>query len=80
MLKILAKTFVWALTAYASLGVLFAVPFVWRRVQRLDEEATGSGAGFRLLIMPGVAALWPMFVYRMLRSVTEPPTEKNPHR
>lgn len=80
MLEILAKTFVYVLAAYAGLGLLFAAPFVWRGVQRLDSDAEGSSIGFRLLILPGVAALWPMFLHRWVRGVTEPPVEKNPHR
>lgn len=72
--------FVYALEAYASLGLIFAVLFVWIGVQRLDSEAQRSGAGFRLLILPGVAAFWPMFLYRWRRKVAEPPVEKNPHR
>jgi hypothetical protein len=80
MLEIFAKALLYSLGAYASLGVLFAVPFVWRGVQRLDSEAQGSGAGFRLLILPGVAAFWPMFLYRWRRGIVEPPVEKNPHR
>jgi len=46
----------------------------------LDSEAQGSGIGFRLLILPGVAAFWPMFLYRWRRGIAEPPVEKNPHR
>ena len=65
---------------YAGLGLIFAVPFVWFGVQRLDSEAQGSGIGFRLLILPGVAAFWPMFLYRWRRGIVEPPVEKNPHR
>jgi hypothetical protein len=80
MLEIFAKAIVYALTVYASLGLVFAVPFVWFGIQRLDSEAQGSGVGFRLLILPGVAAFWPMFVYRWARGVVEPPIEENPHR
>jgi hypothetical protein len=80
MLETFAKAFVYTLAAYASLGVGFAVPFVWSGVQRLDSEARGSGIGFRLLILPGVAAFWPMFLYRWRRGITEPPVETNPHR
>jgi len=79
MLETFAKALVYTLAGYAGLGFVFAVPFVWR-VQRLDSEAQGSGIGFRLLILPGVAALWPMFLYRWTRGVAEPPVEKNPHR
>jgi hypothetical protein len=80
MSEILAKAFVWSLTAYAACGLVFAVIFVWFGVQRLDSEAQGSGIVFRLLIAPGVAAFWPMFLFRWVRRVTEPPVEKNPHR
>jgi hypothetical protein len=80
MLEIFAKAIVYALVIYAGLGLLFAMPFVWFGVQRVDSEAQGSGLGFRLLILPGVAAFWPMFLYRWTRGIVEPPVEKNPHR
>ena len=80
MFETLVTTFVYALETYAGLGLILAVPFVWFGVQRVDSEAQGSGVGFRLLILPGVAALWPMFLYRWTRRIVEPPVEKNPHR
>jgi hypothetical protein len=80
MLEISAKAIVYTLAIYAGLGFLFAMPFVWFGVQRVDSEAQGSGVGFRLLILPGVAAFWPMFLYRWTRGIVEPPVEKNPHR
>ena len=80
MLETFAKAIVYTLAVYTSLGLAFAVPFVWLGVQRLDSEAQGSGIGFRLLILPGVAAFWPMFLYRWRRGIAEPPIETNPHR
>ncbi|PYX75162.1 MAG: hypothetical protein DMG72_08145 [Acidobacteria bacterium] len=80
MLEIVAKAIVYTLAIYAGLGLLFAMPFVCFGVQRSDSEAQGSGVGFRLLILPGVAAFWPMFLYRWTRGIVEPPVEKNPHR
>ena len=80
MFETLAKLFVYALGIYASLGLIFAVLFVWIGVQRLDPEAQGSGIAFRLLILPGVAAFWPMFLQRWTRRIVEPPVERNPHR
>src|SRR5213595_4316150 len=53
MFEILTKAFVYALEAYAGLGFVVAVPFVWFGVQRLDSEAQGSGVGFRLHIRRG---------------------------
>ena len=80
MFEILAKAFVSVLGAYGSLGLLFAIPFVSLGVQRLDSEARGTKLAFRLLILPGVAAFWPMFFLRWARHTCEPPLERNPHR
>ena len=80
MLETFANALVDTLAIYVGCGLVFAVPFAWFGVQRLDSEAQGSGIGFRLLILPGVAVFWPMFLYRWSRGVVEPPLEKNPHR
>jgi hypothetical protein len=80
MLEIFAKAIVYTMALYVGLGLVFAVPFVWSGVQRLDSEARGSGIGFRLLILPGVAVFWPMFLDRWRRGITEPNVETNPHR
>jgi hypothetical protein len=80
MLEIFSKAIVYTMAIYAGVGLLFAMPFVWFGVQRVDSEAQGSGVGFRLLILPGVAAFWPMFLHRWGRGIVEPPIEQNPHR
>ena len=49
-------------------GVLFAVAFVTVGVGRVDAAAKGAGVGFRLLILPGAAALWPVLLRRWMRS------------
>jgi hypothetical protein len=80
MFEIVAKAFVYGLEVYAGLGFVFALVFVCVGVQSLDSETQGSGVGFRLLILPGVAAFWPMLLRRWIQHVTEPPVEHNPHR
>jgi hypothetical protein len=60
----MATSLVWALEIYAAAGLLFAVPFLWRGVARLDPVASGSPLGFRLIILPGVVALWPLLAWR----------------
>ena len=77
--EIFVGAFVFCLTAYAAAGLLFGSVFVFRGVHQVDSEAIGSGGGFRLLILPGVAAFWPMFLRRWIRGI-EPPVEWNPHR
>lgn len=65
-----AEWFVRILSAYAALGLLFALVFVTMGVQRIDAAARGVGLGFRLLILPGATALWPWLLVRLLRKGT----------
>jgi hypothetical protein len=64
----LAVPVVWALTAYAAIGLGFGVAFVTAGVSRLDARAAGAGWGFRLLILPGAALFWPLLATRWLRA------------
>jgi hypothetical protein len=77
--EMVVRIFVFCFAVYAASGFLFALIFVFRGVQQVDSEAQGSGMGFRLLILPGVAAFWPMFFRRWVRGI-QPPIERNPHR
>jgi hypothetical protein len=70
----------YVLTTYVGLGLLFALAFVWVGVERLDAQAQGAGIGFRLLILPGVVAFWPLLLRRWAQDVAEPPVEINSHR
>jgi hypothetical protein len=64
---------------YAVAGVLFAIAFLPRGIVRLDERLHGSPYAVRLLILPGVAALWPLFAWRWVTHAPEP-IERNAHR
>ena len=55
------------LEAYSALGLLFAVAFVTIGISQVDPSSKDSGVGFRLIILPGVAALWPMLLTRWIR-------------
>lgn len=65
--------------SYVIIGALFAVVFVSFGVGRVDASARGAGIGFRALIFPGVAALWPLLAWRWLRGAPQP-RERNAHR
>jgi len=62
-----AEWFVTLLAAYAAIGIAFGIFFVVAGVHRIDAAAKGAGAGFRLMILPGVAALWPALLFRWVR-------------
>ena len=74
-----AEVVVLLLTVYVACGLAFAPFFVWRGVGRIDPGAKSAGLGFRLLILPGVAALWPVLLRRWLTGRL-PPAERNAHR
>lgn len=59
-----AQLIVLMIVAYAGIGVAFALAFVLRGVRRVDPDARGAPIGFRLLILPGAAALWPLLLRR----------------
>lgn len=59
-----AQLVVILLAAYAGIGLAFATVFVFRGVGRIDPVAREAPIGFRLLIIPGAAALWPVLALR----------------
>lgn len=65
---------------YFLFGALFAIAFAWRGAARVDPAAREGTWGFRLLILPGSALLWPLLLMRWLTGSTEPPGETNAHR
>jgi len=80
MYERIAILLVKAFYLYALLGVVFALAFVTIGVKRIDSQAKGSGAAFRLLIFPGSVAFWPFLLRRWITGKNEPPEERNPHQ
>ena len=52
--------------AYATLGLVFAAAFVAKGANAIDPAAGPSGIGFRIMIFPASAALWPLLLKRWL--------------
>ena len=67
------------LAIYSAVGIVFAIAFVWKGAAKIDPAAVAGTWGFRLLILPGAAALWPILARRWLAG-QGPPEEINPHR
>jgi hypothetical protein len=51
-----------AVAAYLAAGVVFALAFVFGGARRLDRATGGASVAFRLFIIPGAAALWPLLL------------------
>jgi hypothetical protein len=65
---------------YLVCGLGFAIPFVLAGVGKIDLHAKHGSWGFRLLIIPGSVALWPLLARRWSKGTNEPPGECNAHR
>ena len=76
----MAEILVAVMGAYVAVGVLFAILFVTWGVSRVDPVAREGTRGFRLIILPGVTALWPLLAVRWMVGSMHPPTEFNAHR
>lgn len=58
--------------AYLALGAVLAPAIAFRGVNRFDPAAAHAGWAFRLLILPGAAAMWPLLMSRWVRSGRRP--------
>ncbi len=74
-----AEVVVLLCTVYIACGLVFAPLFAWRGARRIDPAAKTAGLGFRLIILPGAVALWPVLLRRW-HSGRLPPVERNAHR
>jgi hypothetical protein len=76
----IAVAFLILLGMYLACGLVFAIPFALIGVKRIDPHAAHGSWGFRLLIVPGTMALWPLLLHRWVKGIHQPPEERNPHR
>jgi hypothetical protein len=54
---------------YAALGLVSACVFSLWGVERVDPAARKSHPLFRVFIIPGVAALWPLMLLKWARAL-----------
>jgi hypothetical protein len=76
----ITTAFLILLGAYLGCGFVFAIPFVLFGVKQIDPHAAHGSWGFRLLIIPGTLAFWPLLLRRWMRGAHEPTEECNAHR
>lgn len=53
---------------YGSIGLVFALAFAARGASRLDPAAREGTWGFRVLVIPGAMAFWPLLALRWARA------------
>jgi hypothetical protein len=65
---IVAEIVLWGCGTYLAIGMAVSVPFIWRGIGNVDAAAHGTSVTFRLLILPGCVALWPLILQRWLHA------------
>lgn len=66
MYEITVTWLVMLIGIYFVAGIVAAVPIVLFGITRMDPAARGSSRLFRLTILPGVIAFWPLLLRRWL--------------
>ena len=56
---------------YLSVGLLFAIAFVIKGVDKTDEGAHGSTIGFRIIIIPGAMVFWPLLLKKWVNAIKQ---------
>ena len=51
---------------YLACGFVFAIPFVIKGADKIDEGAHGATWGFRLIIIPATIVFWPLLLKKWI--------------
>jgi hypothetical protein len=62
----------YGLAAYAAVGLVAALAFVFFGVTRLLPHPAPVSLGARILLIPGAMALWPYVMLRWIKAEREP--------
>lgn len=60
---------VWLVGVYLLLGVFAGGYLAFVGVNRIDRNAAGGSIWFRVLVLPGLVALWPLVLARVFGGV-----------
>lgn len=52
---------------YVLLGAIFSIAFLWKGIDKIDQNAKDSHWTFKALTVPGTIALWPILLRKWLQ-------------
>lgn len=67
MPHLIATVLLLGLAGYTAIGGVVAMLLLTRDTRRLDTGVAGAPIGFKILIAPGLIAMWPWFLTRAAR-------------
>jgi hypothetical protein len=75
----MARAVATSIEAYLMAGALFALVFLPRGVLAIDDGLRASPVMVRVMLVPGMMLLWPIFLRRWITG-RGAPAERNAHR
>ena len=57
-----------ALLIYVCCGIVFMIAFLFNGISKVDAATHGSKWGFKIIIIPGVIALWPLLLQKWIKA------------
>ena len=66
----------WIIIVYLVCGLVFAIPFVLKGVEEIDESARGATWGFKLIIIPATTVFWPFLLRKWMREKKKTPMQE----
>jgi hypothetical protein len=53
---------------YLFCGFVFALVFIFKGLNKVDEGAPGSSVGFKIIIIPGSMIFWPLLLKKWIKA------------
>ena len=63
---VILNTILIIVAIYLLCGFLFAIPFVFKGADKIDEGAHGSTWGFKIIIIPATIVFWPLLLKKWI--------------
>lgn len=75
---LVAETILLIVLIYTCCGLAIGVPLVLWGVRQVDAAAQGTSLVFRLLLLPGTVAFWPLMLKKWLDVLRHKETAHDP--